>query len=128
VIPIEIQAEILTRYFSEKQSLRLIALELGLNRRSIARIIQRRSVKNLRENSTQRYSVIDPFKEEIRVILAREARCSAAALFNRIRSLGYEGSASTLRSHLRKTRLTKVRPKEGFLRLDFAPGETAQVD
>ncbi len=127
MIPSEIQAEILTRFFSEKQSARQIARDLGLNRRSILKVVRRRSIREERV-VTVRKSILDPFKDEIRIMLTRDARCPAPAILNRLRELGYPGGISILTEYLRKVRSRPVRRREAFLRLEFAPGEAAQVD
>lgn len=123
----EIQAEILTRHFSEKHTIRQIARDLGLNRLSVRRVIRRRSVEDTRAIPRRR-SILDPFKDRIMEVLAKDPSCHAPAILNQLRELGYLGGASTLRNYLQKLRSRPVRPREAFLRLDFAPGEAAQVD
>lgn len=61
-------------------------------------------------------------------MLEKDARCPATAIMNRLRDLGYLGGISLLTNYLRVVRSRPVRAKEAFLRLDFAPGEAAQVD
>lgn len=128
MITIEIQAEILTRHFTEKQSVRSIAKDLGLNRRSVKRIIRRRSIEESRAGKVQRKSVLDPFRDEIKAVLAKDPRCTATSMFNRIRELGYMGGMTTLRTYLNDARPQAPKAREAFLRLEFAPGSTAQVD
>jgi hypothetical protein len=47
VLTAEDQAEILTRYYTEKRSIRSIALEMGVDRKTVKRVIARRSVLSL---------------------------------------------------------------------------------
>lgn len=127
MLKIEIQAEILAKYFNDKRSVRSIARELGLNRDTVRRVVQRRSV------CTQiipgaRESILDPFKETVDEILGREPLCTSSAMLNQLRSLGYTGGITCLRSYVKKKRAQLVRPKAAFLRLEFAPGEVGQVD
>ena len=124
----EIQAEILTRHFNEKQSVRRIAFDLNLNRRSVMRIIRRRSVEDCRVRKVPRRSIVDPFKTDVQAILAKDPHCTATALFNRVRDLGYTGGMTALRIYVNSVRQRRPRAKEAFLRLEFAPGSTAQVD
>jgi transposase len=49
-------------------------------------------------------------------------------VLNQIRELGYLGGITVLFDFMKKERAVPFRNKEAFLRLDFAPGETAQVD
>jgi transposase len=127
VISLEIQAEILTRFFTEKQSVRQIAKVFALNRRSVRRIVQRRTLQDRRQNG-QRKSILEPFKDEIKMMLEKNLRCSAPAVMNRLRAVGYTGGITVLQDHLRFLRRSILRPKEAFLRLEFAPGQAAQVD
>lgn len=124
----EIQAEILTRHFNDKQSVRRIAFDLGLNRRSVKKIIRRRSVEDKRICNTPRRSIVDPFKVDVQAILAKDPHCTATAMFNRVRDLGYTGGMTMLRVYVNTIRQQKPRAKEAFLRLEFAPGSAAQVD
>jgi transposase len=125
--PIEIQAEVLTRYFTEKQSVRRIAKDLDLHRRSVVRIIKRRTIHESRQIGPKK-SILDPFKEEIKTILDKNPKCSGVAILNKLRRLGYLGGKTTLNCYLYDIRLKNKRPREAFLRLEFAPGQTAQVD
>ena len=127
MIPTQIQAEILTRYFTEKHSIRQIAENLGINRRSVHRVVQRRTVVEDRQKA-ERNSIIDPYKQEIKALLEKDPDATATSVINRLRMLGYMGGQTIINVHLRQIRQRRVRPKEAFLRLDFSPGEAAQVD
>lgn len=123
----EIQAEILTLHFSEKKSVRWIAGYFGLHRKSVNRVIRRRTVQMGREVA-QRPSILDPYKDFIKDMLKKDPRVTSSSLLNRVRDLGFMGSEWTLREYVRNQRQVVVRPREAYLRLDFAPGEVAQVD
>ena len=123
----EIQAEILTRFYGEKQSIRQIALALGVNRRSVRRVIKRRSVLSQR-NQPKRTSILEPYHADVKAMLDKDACCPATAIFNRLRELGYMGGISILRDYLNTVRDRPVRRREAFLRLEFSPGEAAQID
>jgi transposase len=127
MLTVETQAEILARFYNDKQSVRSIARELGLNRDTVRRVILRRQVVN-HILPTQRVSVLDPFKSEIDQMLSKDAFCPGSAVLNRLRALGYNGGMTVVRVYLRQKRRQVVRPREAFLRLEFAPGECAQVD
>lgn len=123
----ELQAEILTLYFTEKCSVRSISIRLGLHRRSVQRVIDRRSVQ-LQRGLVVRSSILDTFKEEVRDHLRRDPRITSTALLNRLRTLGYTGGVTVVKEYVRTQRLELFRPRQGFLRLEFAAGEVAQVD
>jgi transposase len=127
VLTIETQAEILAKFFNDKRSTRSIARELGINRDTVRRIVGRRTV-NEKMISHSRASILDPFKASVDEILLREPFCTSSALLNNLRPLGYTGGITCLRSYVRKKREQIVRPRQAFLRLEFSPGECAQVD
>lgn len=123
----EVQAEILTLYFSEKRSLRSIAEHFGLHRKSVQRVIDRRSVL-LNRQRPARKSMLDPFKDYIIEVLKKDPGVTATALLVQIRAQGFGGSYWILKDYVRAQRDRAIRPREAFLRLDFQPGEVAQVD
>lgn len=127
MLPAEIQAEILTLYFSEKWSVRSIAVQMGLHRRTVQRIIDRRSVKAERTLSVKA-SILDPYKESVVQLLKKDPRMTSSSLLNYLRTVGYTGGLTVVKDYVRVERLKLVRPREAFLRLEFAPGEAAQVD
>jgi transposase len=127
MVPPETQAEILTLYFTEKKSVRSIAMRFGLHRRTVQRVIDRRSV-NLKPARAPKKSILDPYKEVIRDQLKKDARITSKAILNRLRPLGYTGGVWVVSQFVRSLRLEFARPKEAFLRLEFQPGEVAQVD
>lgn len=123
----EVQAEILNLYFSEKKSLRSIAAKFGIHRKSVERVVRRRSVQLCRQVPVRK-SILDPYKGYIKESLQKDPRVTSTALLNRIREMGFVGSYWVLKEFVRDERELVVRPREAFLRLDFLPGEVAQVD
>lgn len=123
----EQQAEVLTQYFTEKKSIRSIARELGVDRKTIKRVVARRSVTMARK-LPGRKSQLDPFKEAIDAYLTKDPKVTATVIFDRMRERGYLGGLTVLKDYVRKSRGRLLRPREGFLRLEFLPGEVAQVD
>lgn len=69
-------------------------------------------------------SKLDPYKDDIVSQLEKHAY-TATQLFQRLQEDGYDGSYSLVKQYVRK-----VRPKRkpAYLKLEFAPGETVQVD
>jgi transposase len=127
MLSIEIQAEILAKFFNDKRSTRSIARELGLNRDTIRRVVLRRTVSQSIAQSS-RASILDPFKSVIDDILLRDPFCTSSAILNQLRPLGFTGGMTCVRSYVRKKRELVVRPRQAFLRLEFAAGEAVQVD
>jgi transposase len=123
----EVQALILNMYYTDKRSMESIARELGLNRKTVIRTVRRREVLLVprhRERKTQ----LDPFKEVLRAQLKKDPKVTGSALLNQLRSLGYTGGITVLRDFLLRERGQMVKPREAYLRLEFGPGEVAQVD
>jgi len=127
VIDAEVQALILNLYYSDKRSMESIARELGLNRKTVIRVVKRREVL-LVPKYRERKSQLDPFKELLRAQLKKDPKVTGSALLNQLRGLGYTGGITVLREYLLKERGQMVQPREAYLRLEFGPGEVAQVD
>lgn len=129
MIPPDIQAEILALHFGQKKGSRRIAKQLGINRKAVRRVIENRQVRLRPESSTEpRQSILDPYKPRIAEMLERDPYVTASRILQQIRGEGYLGGHSILQVHVKKVRSIPVRSREAFLRIDFAPGETAQVD
>jgi len=127
LLPVEVQAEILTRYFSDKRSVRSIAREMGVDRKTVRRLIERRKVETVAKVAVKG-SLLDPYKESIREFLRKDPKITGTSILNYLRTQGYVGGFSILKSFIQYERGRLVRPKEAFLRLEFGPGEVAQVD
>ena len=74
--------------------------------------------------SAPRGSKLDPFKGQI-VRWLDTHPYSAQQVFQRLGEAGYEGGLTLVNMYVRRIR---PRQQEAFLKLDFAPGECAQVD
>jgi transposase len=104
-------------------SIRQIARELKLGRKTVRRWIQRQRFEP-RQPSPKRPSKLDPFRGRV-VHLLHQHPYSVPQLLQRLRAEGYTGSYTILRLFARQVR--PHRPP-AFLTLHFAPGECAQVD
>ena len=69
-------------------------------------------------------SKLDPFKGQI-VRWPGTHPYSAQQILQRLRELGFDGGRSIVKDYVARIR---PRPRPAFLKLDFAPGECAQVD
>ncbi len=123
----EVQAEILTLYFSEKRSIRSIARQMGVDRKTVKRLVRRRKVEMTPKIGCRR-SILEPYKGGIRDYLLKDPKITATAILNYLREQGYTGGISVVKDFVLYERGRLYRPREAFLRLEFAPGEAAQVD
>ncbi len=126
MLPVEYQAEILRLHFAEHLSYRKIAKLLGVDRKTVAEVVGRRSVRTEPKSRTPRPSMLTPYYPLIDQLLDDAPNRSAVNILQRLRPAGYLGGISILRDRLRSIRPTA--PREAFFHLDFAPGEAAQVD
>ena len=129
MIPPDVQAEILAMHFGGKKGSRAIAKQLGINRKAVRRVIENRKVSLVPEaQQGPRRSILDPYKARIAEMLQRDSHVTAARIMQQIRAEGFLGGHSVLQLHVRKVRSIPNRLREAFFRIDFPPGETAQVD
>jgi transposase len=128
MIPPDVQAEILALHFGAKLGTRAIAKRLGINRKAVRRVIENRKVSLKPEPSEGRRSILDPFKPRITEMLKRDPDLTSTRILQQIRAEGYLGGLSILKGWISAQREKPNRSREAFLRLEFPPGETAQVD
>lgn len=124
----EIQAQILSLHYGEGKSARAISQILGINRRSVARVIERRAVRLAPSGQRKRDSLLDPYKPQIDELMIRDPFIAAVTVHQRMGEQGFIGGLTIVRDYMKKKRQTKVKPREAFLKLEFASGQTAQVD
>lgn len=120
-----LQSEILRLSFSEKLSQTKIAKELGINWKSVAAVVKRKSVK-MKRGSQSRLSILAPHYPLIDKLLKEAPSRSSANILQHLRNAGYPGGISILRDHVKVMRPTP--PKEAFFRIEYSPGDVAQVD
>jgi transposase len=123
----EMQAQILTLHFTDRRTVRSIAREIGIDRKTVSRVIRRRQI-TLGSKTPMRKSKLDPYAESLREILRKDPKVTATALLNHLRGLGYTGGKTIVGDFVQRERGQLLRPREGFLRLEFGAGEVAQVD
>ena len=129
MIEAEIQAELLARHFRHQESIRQIAKGLGVTRKTVKKVIERKSVM-LTPANIGRSSILDPYKALIAQLLEKHEEITATVILQKIRSQGYVGGYTILKEWVARQRaLIGTRYlKEAFLILEFGPGECAQVD
>ena len=127
----EQQAEILHRHFTKGQKERAIAREMGVNRKSVKRVIARKSVA-LGLVSRTRASMLDDYEELIVKILELEKAepIPIKVILQNLRDKGFNGGYTVVRERVQALRdqLRPRRAKEAFFRIEFAVGQTTQID
>lgn len=106
----------------QRLSVAQTARALGMDPRTVAKWAE---VQQFRARAgTPRASKLDAFKGQI-VRWLDAYPYSAQQIFQRLREAGYEGGVSIVKDYVRR-----IRPPQApaFLKLDFAPGECAQID
>lgn len=70
--------------------------------------------------------ILDPYKAYLVERLTEAPELSAVRLLAELKERGYPGGVAVVRRYLAKVR--SPRPRKTYLRIDFEPGEQAQVD
>ena len=108
-----------------------ISRELGISRRTAGRWAAADSAGRGHEAlsygpRTTGRSILDPYKEIVRIRLSEYPDLSAVRVFQELRESGYRGSYDVVKRYVRQ-----VRPqpgKEPVVRYETAPGQQGQVD
>lgn len=108
-------------YAVEKMSISRIAKKLGKSRHTIRRIVR----DSKEEKKPCRVSKLDPYKEQIKHLLAHRPHVANQFILEEIRRSGYQGGRSILGEYL-----LELRGKErgAFFNVETLPGYQAQVD
>jgi transposase len=99
-----------------------IAERLSLDPRTVASWANEKKWRP--RKSPKRASKLDPFKNDI-VRMLEKFPYSAEQIFQSVRRDGFDGGYSIVKEYVRKIRPPR---KKAYLKLNFAPGECAQVD
>lgn len=126
MLPAAAQAEILRLAYAEHWSITRIAHEVGVNWKSVRKVVQRRSVALARARPQPRMTLLTPFRDPLQALLARDPERSAVNCLQHLRTAGYRGGITTLRMAL--ARLRPAPASAAFMALTFAPGERVQID
>jgi transposase len=126
MLPAAVQAEILRLAYAERWSCTRIAHHVGVNWKSVRKVVTRRSVALARARPRPRPTLLTPFQAHLQALLAQDPERSAVNCLQHLRAAGYRGGITTLRVHL--ARLRPAPAREAFVSLTFAPAEAVQID
>ena len=133
MLNVEQRAEIRRAYYIEEKSIRQIARETGHARETVKKAIESAGPVNYTLQNPRPAPVLGPYKERIEEMLEENERLphkqryTGQRIFEIIREEGYEGSASGVRRYVGERRRER-RKKQVYLKLEFDPGQDAQVD
>jgi len=103
-----------------------IARHLGITRKSVRKVVQRRSGALPRAAPRPRTTALTPFRTRLQALRGQDPARSAVNVLQVLRAAGYRGGISALRALGRRLRPGPTR--EAFVPLTFGVAEAAQVD
>jgi len=130
---VEERAEIRRAYYIEKKSQREIAREKGLARETVKKAIENAGPVSYEKSKEREAPVLGPYKERIEEMLAENERLphkqryTSRRIYEMLTEEGYEGSESGVRRYVGERRRER-RKRQVYLKLEFDPGQDAQVD
>jgi transposase len=108
---------------------RRIAKTLGINRKTVARLIEKHNEARsgvAAVISSRRPSLLDPFQENITHLVERYPDITAVRLYEELGRLGFRGGYTIVKEKLRAAR---PRPsREPVVRVETGPGVQSQMD
>jgi transposase len=112
-------------------SLRQIARDLGLARETVQSVLRRWEAERTGQGSSaagksRRPSLVDPFNDTIRQLLARYPDITIVRVFEELRAQGFSGGLTIVRERVLELRPQPLR--EPVQRFETAPGVQAQMD
>ena len=120
----EIWAEIRRLHLVEKLSLREIALQLDLDRKTIRRALRHSHAPP--PPVRPRPSLLDAFEKDIQELLAATPRLTAVRLHEELQRRGFPGKYTIVKARLKRIR--ESRRHDAYIRRSFHAGEAAEVD
>ena len=133
MISVEDREKIRRAYFIEQQSLRQIAGELHVSRKTIAKALASAEADVYTRKKPRPAPILDPVKSRIDELLAEneklppKQRYTGHLICKELEKVGYQGSEPTVRRYIAQRRREKRRPKV-YIPLEFDPATDAQAD
>jgi transposase len=125
MIGFELWTEVHAR-FRQGQGKRTMARELGLDRKTVKRILAEERPGPYRRTITHP-SPVAPYRDYIQRRVT-EVDYNAARIFQELKAQGYLGGYEVVKLAVRPLRAERDRLREATLRFETAPGRQAQVD
>src|ERR1700750_76672 len=133
MLVVERIAKIRRGYFAQNKPIKTICREFRVSRRVVRKVIRSQATEFRYQRSKQPLPRIDPWRDQLEVLLlqnegkpARE-RLTRIRIFEELRALGYEGSYDAIRRYAKRWRTERgAATAEAYVPLSFAPGEAYQ--
>ncbi len=133
MINVEEREQVRRAYFIEKKSLRQIARELKMARKTVRKAIEQAEPTAYTLRTPRPAPKLGLYQARIDALLAeaeqmpRKQRYTGHKIFQLLQAEGYAGAESSVRAYIGRRRRVRRRPQV-FLPLEFDPGTDAQVD
>jgi transposase len=125
VVGVEQWAEVRRLHFVRRLSIHEIHRRTGLHRETIRRALK--SDKPPRYERQPKGSKLDPFKDEIHRLLAKDPKLPGVIVRERLEALGCDGSKTIVDDYLREVRPLHLKTRT-HQRTIYRPGELCQFD
>jgi transposase len=125
VVGVEQWAELRRLHFVRGLSIREIHRRTGIHRDTISRAV--RSDEPPRYERAPTGSKLDPFKDEIHRLLAKDPKLPGVVVRDKLEALGFDGAKTIVDDYLREVRPLHLRART-HQRTIYRPGEICQFD
>src|ERR1700730_17876995 len=128
MLVVETIAKIRRAYFAHKKPIKAICREFRLSRKVVRKVIRSEAAELHYERVGQWMPRIDPWREQLDVLLlanegkAARERLTLIRMFEELRGLGYEGSYNAVRRYAKRWRVERGHSTAAaYVPLTFAP-------
>ena len=118
-------AEVHRLHHVEGMSKAAIAERVSMSRNTVARLLGSSAPPKYQRRTAG--SQLDRFTDQIAAMLSEDPTMPATVITERLRPLGYAGSVTVVKDHVRKVRPSFTAARS-FQRTSYLPGELAQTD